>query len=103
MQKQIYGPTKNQTRKLLFKKKKIRQKKALPNRTASAIHVDVPSFPDSRGLLASDLHVHDWVDHALLPGSCACVKLCVRIGYIQYSVFCLKFISLNNRLPDRNN
>ena len=38
------------------------------------------------------------INRAYLPGSCACVKLCVvRIGCVQISVFCLKFISLNDK------
>ena len=42
------------------------------NKTAPAIHASVPCFLGAHGLLASD--ICDWIDHAQLPGSFACVK-----------------------------
>ena len=75
-----------------------KQNKALHNRTASAIHASVPCFPDVRSLLASD--IRNWIDRVYLLRFCACIKLCTCICCIQISVFCLKFISLNNSIWD---
>ena len=70
------------------------QNATLHNRTEPVTHANVTCFPGLRNMLASD--VRSWINSALLPGSCACIKLCVRIGYIQIAVFCLKFIFFNN-------